>query len=298
MWTHRVALTLVALVAALGSSSSASAADPVTKCRAAIVKLANQFLLQHAKASATCEVRAIIGKGPTSCPDVKVRDVTEKAGMKLRGGIEKACGGRDKVCGGLEPDVALLDIGWNIGSCDQTGSTSCFDPITDCGGVATCVACLGEQAVADAFALFADRPLGSPDAACIAEITGSSAKSFMKVAKKLGDCWRAVSEDGSGGSFSCPNRGATFTAAKAKSVNAGNICHACGGRNGKCGGDDDLTPAALGFPATCPAIGTCGGSVQTIRDLAACTDCVTHAIMDAAVRRTIPQFATASPCTP
>lgn len=303
MPNHRVGLTSVVLVAVLGFADSASAADPVAKCRGAIVKLANQFLLQHAKASATCETRVIIGKLPAPCPDVKTTLIIDKARAKMRSALEKACGGRDKTCGGPEPDIGLDVIGWNIGSCDQTGSTSCFNPIADCGGIATCVGCLGERAVADALALFADRPAVNPGAEpvlaeCLAEITGSSAKSFMKVAKKLGACWRTVSDRGSGGSFSCPNRGATLVAGTAKATNAGNICHACGGRNAKCGGDDDLAPAALGFSSTCPAIGSCGGAVQTIRDLANCADCVTHAIMDTAVRRTIPQFATASPCSP
>lgn len=300
MKTHRVMLMcVVALVA--GAATSALAADPVAKCRSAIVKGANELLIAHAKASAKCTRALILGKAP-SCPDDRASVATAKAGAKLRSAIAKACGGKDKVCGGNEIDIGLLEIGWSIGSCDQTGSTSCFNPITDCNGVASCVACLAEQSVDDALAIFAARPVVVPKvekvlAKCLVEVTTSSTNSFMKVAKSLGECWRNVSDLGSGGSFSCPNRAASIAAGKAKSSNVSHVCDACG--NGKCGDGDDFAPAALGFPATCPAIGTCGGSVQTLQDLANCADCVSHALIDTAVRRTIPQFATAPPpCTP
>jgi hypothetical protein len=302
----RILPYLVMLVAfGVACAVPARAADPVVKCRGAIVKGANQYLLYHAKASVNCESRVIRGKlSPGACPDAKAMAMTEKARAKLWGTINKVCGGRDKLCGGSELDIGLLEIGWSIGSCDQTGATSCTGAITDCGGIATCVACIAEHGVADALALFDDRPIVNPVVEktfvkCLDAIGTSSAKSFMKVAKGLGECWLKVSEAGSGGSFSCPNRRAAVAAGQGRSANVERICDACGGPKGKCGGGDDFAPAALGFPATCPAIGTCGGLVQTLKDVANCADCVTHAIMDTAVRRTLPQFATAPPpCMP
>lgn len=284
---------------------SVHAADPVTKCRSTIVKATTQLLSLQAKVLAKCMKQPFHHQFPaTSCPDARASLAIGKAEAKLRTAIDKACGGRDKICGGTELDVGLLEIGWGIGSCDQTGSTSCSNVITDCAGVATCVTCLAEQGVADALSLFAGRPAVDPLAQpalaeCLDAITVGSIKSFAKVAKGAGDCWLKVSGTGSGGSFSCPNRGASIAAGKAKAVHLASVCRACGGTNRKCNGGEDITLAAVGFPTSCPAIASCGGAVQTLQDMTNCADCVGHALMDAAVRRTIPQFSSVPPsCTP
>ena len=92
--------------------------------------------------------------------------------------------------------------------------------------------------------------------------------------------------------------------AKAAASLTTSICAACGGPDGHCGGGDDLTPSAIGFLSTCPALtipggAACAAPVQTVADVAACIGCVAEMAVDCADRAAVPAFASYPvECTP
>jgi hypothetical protein len=53
----------------------------------------------------------------------------------------------------------------------------------------------------------------------------------------------------------------------------------CGGPDGTCDGNGDLTAAQIGFSASCPAVtppagAPCAGPISTVQDIFECVDCV------------------------
>ena len=120
------------------------------------------------------------------------------------------------------------------------------------------------------------------------------AQPHAKLSQSFAKCWLGVNKSESGGSFSCPDADASSVSAKARSSQAKNICKACGRKNG-CGHGDDIAPATIGFPLQCPAIGSCGGSIQTLQDVASCSACVAGVVADGAARNSIPAFTTPPP---
>ena len=192
------------------------------------------------------------------------------------------------------PDIALGVIGWNIGSCP--GGDVCDDPIADCTDIAACVVCVADRAVAQSFDLFyqpavfpvADKRLRR----CVREFGKSSATVLSNLARGFASCWLAVNKSESGGSFSCPDAKSSNAIAKAKGKHVTAVCNACGGGSA-CGGG--FAPASLGFPLQCPAIGACGGPVQTMREAASCVDCVAGVVTDGAARISIPAFTSPPP---
>ena len=101
---------------------------------------------------------------------------------------------------------------------------------------------------------------------------------------------------------------------KAESKKIEEICKACGGADKQCdqdvtgpngttvvgsGGSDDLTPAAIGFPASCYAVTVPGGgpscigdrSVDTLAELVECVDCVSEFKVDCIDAARVPSLA-------
>src|SRR5262249_34101138 len=73
-------------------------------------------------------------------------------------------------------------------------------------------------------------------------------------------------------------------------------CSACGGADKACDGTNDLTPAAIGFAATCPSVtvpggSSCAGSISTMQDVVACVGCVTEFKVDCMDRVSAPAIA-------
>ena len=297
-WRVGCAAMVVAVV--LSWPAGASARSSVsTRCRAAIVKSTGLYIGAQTKALTKCWDAVVAGKQVGPCPDVKARNGIDKARAKLDFAIAKVCGGADKVCGAATaPDVALGVIGWNIGSCSNVGGGACSNPIADCRDIITCVACVSDAAVAQGFDLYyhagvmpgADKELRK----CVREVGRASASVLAKLSQSLAKCWLGVNKSESGGSFSCPDAHASSVSAKARSSQAASICKACGRKNG-CGGGDDIAPATIGFPLQCPAIGSCGGSIQTLQDVASCSACVTGVVADGAARNSIPAFTSPPP---
>ena len=284
-----------------------------TKCRAAIIKAGAGFVQAKAKALQKCEEAKVKGKLPSSTvclTEAKTAPVITKAIDKLTKSIVAACGGKDKLCGGAD-DESLAAIGWDITTCPNFENGTCTNTITSCSDIPTCLTCIGEAAVDQAVTLYygslAPTDPKSKDKAVKAlnkcQVTiGKSAVTFLAAkSKALAKCWGSVNKAGSG---SCPDSGTSAAIAKAESKKVAAICKACGGADKACGGADDLTPAAIGFPSTCPAVDppggapSCFGAIASLQDVVTCVDCVTEFKVDCATLAAIPGFAAYPPeCT-
>ena len=267
----------VAVVATLLVAPSAFAAP--TACTLAIAKSYAKFTQTHMKAMSRCHDAVVTGR-PGPCPDQKTLDVIEKARGKFRAAVAKQCGGPDQNCG-AGTDEPLAGIGWDVGTCPNFESGACTNPINDCGGIVDCLLCAGEAAVDQGISLYYDDLFTTTDAdvvRCQRAIGKNALKAFrseVKARAKCADPRLAGSATGP-----CPDGKATtaITFARAKVVTQ--ICKACGGVDHLCGGDDDVTPAAIGFPADCPPVTipggmACGGPIDTLGELATCVSCVT-----------------------
>jgi hypothetical protein len=117
-----------------------------------------------------CVAARLAGKMPegTDCrSDGTVVSARIKAEGKHATAIAKACGGRNKVCNaadtGDNADDPLAAIGWDQGTCPGFEGGSCGNAIADCGGIAICLECVSEAAVAQAVATYAGSgPAGAP----------------------------------------------------------------------------------------------------------------------------------------
>ena len=127
------------------------------------------------------------------------------------------------------------------------------------------------------------------------------------VGQSLRKCWDAragkhadVCPDASA-SESSPARKSALKIVKADAKRLATICKACGGPDKTCDGQDDFTPSAIGFPATCPGVQIpdggpfCDEPIITLNDLIECTACITAHEVTCVDRLRVPQFA-AYPC--
>jgi hypothetical protein len=291
-------------------------ADPLpahagaTRCRGVIVKAARQFILKEASALQSCWQRVADGKRSGPCPDVKTAETITDLQGKLAKVIAKACGGEDEACGEGTPvrDESLAPVGWNVGSCAHFGNAACTNAIADCNDITACVQCLAEEAIEQGFDLFFDPQAVDPSTTggnktlvkCLQAIGRGGSKQLGRAASELGSCWATVNKKDTGGSFSCPSAKNVVRIAKAKTELSKKICRECGGADRSCGGGDDITLASIGFPASCPAVGTCGGPVGDLDDVADCIDCVIRSVTDAVARSTNPAYSATLPpqCIP
>jgi hypothetical protein len=297
-----ICAAFVLSVGLAGTTNAAAALPSVAgTCRATILKSSTAYLTTETKALAKCWDGVAAGKAIGPCPDDRAESAIARAREKLDALIGKACGGHDKICGaGGAPDLALGVIGWNIGTCAGIGGAGCTNAITDCSDIAECVACVSDQAATTALDL--DHQAGVPGADkqrrnCLRKLGKSTAVVFAALSASLGKCWLAVNRIESGGSFSCPDAQAAISGAKARATHLAGVCKACGSAP-SCRGTDAFSPASLGFPAQCPAIGTCGGPVQTVHDMASCIACVSAFVADGAERNAIPAFTSGPPQCP
>jgi len=255
-----------------------ASAAPIA-CQREISKGFAKFTQAKMKALGRCEDAVLSGKLAGPCPDAKTAAVLAKAEAKLRSSIQKKCGGPDGVCGS-GTDETLASIGWDVGACRNFESGSCANPIGHCGDVADCLVCVGDAAVDQAIGLYYDALAASADGTvqrCQREIGRSAAKAFRAETKALQKCADARLKGSPG---SCPDPKTTSMISRARAKAVAKMCQVCGGADGVCGGMGDLTPAQIGFPASCPAVtipgGTaCGGPVTNLQGLINCVSCVT-----------------------
>ncbi len=282
------ALTSVALVVGLLGVLERSAFAAPVACQRAIAKAASAYAEKRTRALAKCSEQKLSGRLPPSqsCPaEPKTGAALLQAEMQLRATIAKACGGKNKTCAatdaGPDADETLAAIGWDLGSCPGFEGSGCRNAIADCVDVATCLVCVESSALDQGIALvFDDEAIGAPGSAlgkCQVAVGKANAKLLGTIAKALGKCEDAVLKGGAPGPCPVPGDGkaeAEIAKAQAKAEDA--ICKACGGGDGDCGGGDDLTASAIGFPASCPAVGapSCGGAVSALDEVVTCARCV------------------------
>ncbi len=277
------------------------------KCQRTIAKASSQFLQARVKALAKCEEGIVKSGVAGSCPDAKATASIDKAVGKLNASIGKSCGGVNKVCGDLGGNIApdfeptAADLGWPA-QCPNFEKGDCTNPITTCGDIATCLACIGGSASDQAMALYyddivlqtADKGLNKCQVT-IGKATSAYLNSRSKILQK---CWDArINGKHTGECFPLSAGDGKYQAAldKAEAKKVSSICKACGGADKVCGGMDDLTPAAIGFPSDCtlvtvPGGAACSGAITDLNSLVACVDCVTDFKTACVDRLQVPQF--------
>ena len=267
-----VALLLVLVAPAL------AAAEP-SACRRSVNAGLAKFVQAKVKLLRKCNEGVLAGKRPGPCPDGITGEKIGRVAGKLRRTISQRCGGADRNCGIGGDDDDLAAIGWDGGACPNLANAGCTAPIADCSGVVDCVGCVGEAAVDQAIALayggLAPSSPGSPLEKCQAAIGRAAAKYVAVGAQALAKC----EDKALGGGASCPDAKTSLKLTRAQAKVIASICAACGGSNHVCGDADDFTPAAIGFPASCPNVtvpggSPCGGTVVDLPGLADCMACV------------------------
>jgi hypothetical protein len=268
---------------------SSSSADPI-KCQRDLAKASAKYVQGRAKALDKCEQGKTKGQFPpaTNClTDPMVTATFAKLDLKLSGSIAKACGGADKTCGSAD-DEPLGSIGWgSVPNCPDFESSGCTNAIGDCTDITTCLECIDNAAVDQAidlyYAAFDSGQFGTNSAVnkCQQAIGKSTVKFLGARSKAMQKCWDARLKGLH--TMTCPADGSGKTALliqKAEAKKVDGICKACGGSDQTCDGNGDLTPGAIGFASSCPAVTTfasdsCGGPIASAAAIVDCVDCVT-----------------------
>jgi cysteine-rich repeat protein len=275
------------------------------KCQRAIVKESSKFDVATIKTLQKCEARKLAGAllPATDCAtESSTAARIAKADAKLRAGIAKVCGGANKICdvldSGAAADEPLFSIGWQLGACPDLRGAGCANPLVDCADVGECLGCAlaqgAQQSIALSYASLLPATPGSDLAKCQATIGSQATKFVAAKLKALAKCEDAILRGKSVGPCPVPGDGkADGAITKAESKMIASICQACGGADRACGGGDDLAVAAIGFPATCPAVAVPGGpvcaaTIGTLDDLVGCVACLTEANVDCADFLTVP----------
>ncbi len=280
--------------------------DPTcAKCERAIAKEGSKYSGARTKALVGCELSKVKGAlPPTTDCTVEVASKLTKASSKLASAVGKACGGSDKICGGVTTgETTPAALGWPA-ACPDFEGHGCTGAISDCSGVASCLTCIDDAATNQAMALYfgdlAPSTSGSDVNRCQQAIGKESQKFLATKAKEIAKCWDGRIK----GKHTdvCPNASAVAGSpaqkaadkiATAETKAREKICKACGGADGLCDGNADLTPAAIGSAPTCPSVtipggASCGGSISTLTDLVDCAFCVTEFKVDCMDRAQIP----------
>ena len=275
-FTSTTALFALLTLTLLGTGSAQADA---LRCKREIAKASAKFAQAKVRILQKCEDAVLIGKQGGTCPDSKGTAAITKAAGKLRSAIDKKCGGADHDCTATTDNDSIASIGWGS-SCPNFEDGSCDNAITDCDGVSNCLLCVDEAAVDQGIGLYYDALTNSSDPTvkkCQREIGKNGAKYLRLKSKVLQKCKDKVLNGQSMGP--CPDAKSAAIIAAAEAKKNQKICSSCGGNDRVCGGPDDLTPAMIGFPASCPGVtvpggAACGGTVSTLPQLVACVTCV------------------------
>jgi len=285
-------------------------------CRRTVVTAAARYAQGTSKALVRCEMAKVKGKLPadTDCwNEDRTARGTNRAAGKLRKAIDQACGGSNNSCdfGGGSDEVQPLLLQWPA-TCPITNNPfpefNCSTPITDCSGVFNCLVCIERAAIDQTHQiLFDDFAITEPPAPqevirCQQAIGKQTQRFLAAQSKALAECWGDRMAESHGGD--CPDgdsppgtppRIAADAIAKAHARRVDKICRACGGQGGLCDGIDDLSPAAIGFPSTCPDVtvpgaGSCAQPISTLQDVVACAGCVVEHGATCIDRVAVPEF--------
>src|SRR5689334_4863451 len=295
---------LAAIAAVVVAVASRASAEPV-RCERTIAKESSKHVQSVTKALQRCEDRKAAGSlsASTDCATETVTAaLVQKADARLRQLVARRCGGADATCGTADDD-SLASIGWNVGSCPDVESAGCNAPITSCDGIGTCLVCVGRATAARSIGLsygnLQQSAFGTGSAVnrCQRAIGRETARFLASKSKALAKCWDARLRGQHANPCPTPGDGKAAAAiAKAEVRKRSRICAACGGADGACGGSDDLTPGAIGFVASCPAVTpvgatSCGHAIATASDVVDCVDCVAEFEVDCADRLAVPTVA-------
>jgi len=276
MYSRLARTSLVALLGLYAMAGSAIAAEPkvIDKCSAAIIKAGGAFVQAEMKILQKCEDAKLKGK---PCDQGKVTESIAKARTKLDGSITKACGGKDKNCATEDADgtqPTLVEIGWPT-VCPNFEGKGCTNAIAHCGDIDDCLACVGEEAVEQAVALY--YPPGRPSSVanktlnkCQAALGKAGATFFAAKSKALGKCWGTKVKKPA----NCP-ADAQAAIDKARSKLVTSLAKPCLGQ----------TNATIGLPGSCLAVKpesqpACNTTVDTLIDVGNCAVCVTEFKVD------------------
>ena len=280
MYSRLVRTSLVAIIGLCAVAGSATAADQkaIDKCSAAIIKAGGAFVQAEMKILQKCEDAKLKGK---TCDQGKVTESIGKARTKLDSSITKACGGKDKTCTTEDADgtqPTLAEIGWpNV--CPDFEGKGCTNAIANCGDIDDCLACVGEESVEQAIALY--YPAGRPSSVgnktlnkCQAALGKGAASFFAAKTKALGKCWGTKVKKPA----NCP-ADAQAAIDKARSKLVTSLAKPCLGQ----------TNATIGLPGGCLAVKpesqpACNTTVDTLIDVGNCAVCVTEFKVDCADR--------------
>src|SRR5215813_1389628 len=177
--------------ALLLSLASRSGADPLV-CRRAVSAGTAGFARSTLATLARCEEHRLATHGPAGDCIGSPRVVAALAARRGHLGrvVSRACGGADQRCGTAD-DEPLASLGWRGETCPGAATDpSCPTAVTDCGGLAACVAC---RAVAGARSLegyYAMAGGGNGEAKRCTQAVGREAARFLdKQVKALATCW-------------------------------------------------------------------------------------------------------------
>jgi hypothetical protein len=274
---------VAAAVAWLTAASVASAACPDVLRRETA-----RFAKTAREAVGACEADVLAGRLPATADcrtEPRTAALVTAAAGRLTARLAGRCCGADRTCGTAD-DASLAAVGWTSPACPSLENAACTGAVADPGDVAACLTCAGRAAMERLVELLHERYApavpASVLAGCQAAIGEASTRFFVKTTKALRRCWDARARGGHANDCPAPGDGRAERAiARARDALADAVCRACGGGDARCGGGDDLTPAAIGFLAACPGVvppggAACAGPVAGLPDLARCAACVSE----------------------
>ncbi len=281
---RRTAGLMLAALAALAIDPLVAVAHAdVDACRRQLVGAAAKLTQAAARAQQRCRDAVVLGKlpSPTDCrTHARTEARVAARAAKLRATVDRACGGPDRDCATTADNVPLASLGFDVASCPNLVGGGCGTSIGHCGDVATCVACVGRESMADALALVYDDFVAFPDGAtrtCQRALGKTTAAVLIARSQALRTCALAVLAGKAAGP--CPDGAAAAAIAAAEAKRDRAVCLACGGADRSCGGGDDLAAASIGFPPACPEVtapegAACAAVPATLGDVRQCVDCV------------------------
>ncbi len=266
--------------------SPATAAED--RCRQALLSASTALSRAAIDARLQCETRRLSGK-PTGegCAEAARRGiahVTAKASRR----IARACGGVDRRCG--TPDDPTLDAaGWTHATCPGiAGMPGCDMPTRHCGDVAACLACTATTN-GDALGTVFDatRAADAAGRRCVRTL-GRGLAALLDTTATVDDACLAGRLGG--GRNGCRTRDRQIAAARTRHEAA--VCRGCGGRDRRCDGVGDVSPAAIGWAGACPPgiDGACAGPVTVPEELAACLECLATPVLACAQLLAVPSL--------
>jgi hypothetical protein len=320
--------SLLAIALIVANSRDASA-EP-GRCRAAILAAAAKHAQSTLETLRGCEDKLVTGLLPQGT-DCAARSVTNtrlnRFTSVLYGKVESACGGGNGACSVADTGEDADDLPAAIGFpslCPGFEGSACTNALADCDDVAQCLACITEEATAQAIDLYygqlvsTDRQTQRALNKCQRAIGKEAVKFAGAKSKALARCWNAVNLGDAAAPCPVPGDGKAFAAIqKGETAFANKLCAACGGHDRQCddavttpsgqvfqdgstiagsGGGDDLATSDIGFASTCDSVtvpggASCGGPVTTLAELVECVSCVTEFKVDCMDRGAAQSFA-------